>query len=155
MGSSQVNSDCEFCFFFPKPLSYAWNMRCLLMMYAPVGATIITEANKSHASGSRVLSMGLGEGVPLLQHYPETCRAYDLPLCDGSHPTSCPSGSSIQNPWQEAVPINIFSIGRILLSSEISHIWPLGKAESDLVCQILYSHEKWRSHFALLYSSLH
>lgn len=140
---------------FPHETSfYAWNIWYLLITYVAVGATVITKANESHASGSRALSIGLSKGVPCLKHCPETWGAYNLPLYSSSHCTSCLSGSSIQNPWQEAVPINIFSIGRILHSSEISHIWPLGKAESDLVCQILCSHEKWRSHFALLHSPL-
>lgn len=138
---------------FPHETSfYAWNIWYLLITYVAVGATVITKANESHASGSRALSIGLRKGVPCLKHCPETWGAYNLPLYSSSHCASCLSGSSIQNPWQEAVPINIFSIGRILHSSEISHIWPLGKAESDLVCQILCSHEKWRSHFALLHS---
>lgn len=121
----------------PQDFFYAWNIWYLLITYVAVGATVITKANESHASGSRVLSIGLRKGVPCLKHYPETWGAYNLPLCGSSHCTSCLSGSSIQNPWQEAVPINIFSIGRILHCSEISHIWPLGKAEFDLVCQIL------------------
>lgn len=105
---------------------------------------------RSHNNCWNKLISCLRKGVPHPQCYPKVCWDYGLPCCGSSHPTSCPSGSSIQNPWQQAVPINTFSIGRILRSSEISHIWPLGKAESDLVCQILYSHEKWRSHFALL-----
>lgn len=100
-----------------------------------------------------MLSIGLRKGFPCLKHYPETWGAYNLAFCGGSHCTSCLSGSSIQNPWQEAVPINIFSISRILHSTEIPHIWPLGKAESDLVCQILCSPKNEEaSHFALLHS---
>lgn len=138
----------------PQASFDAWNMWYLLITYVAMGATVITKADESYASGSRVLSIGLRKGVPCLMHYPETWGASNLPLCSSSHCTSCLSGSSIQNPWQEAVPINIFCIGRILQSSEILHIWPLGKAESDLVCQILCSHEKWKSHFALLHSPL-
>lgn len=91
------------------------------MAYAAVGAAMISEANKSHASGSTTISVGLGKGAHRLQPYPEMCRALGpLQPCSSSRRTSCLSGSSIQNPWQEAVPINIFAIGRVLLSPEIS-----------------------------------
>lgn len=91
------------------------------MAYAAVGAAMISEANKSHASGSTTISVGLRKGAHRLQPYPETCRALGpLQPCSSSRRTSCLSGSSIQNPWQEAVPINIFAIGRVLLSPEIS-----------------------------------
>lgn len=105
------------------------------MAFVAVGATIITEANKPHASRSVMISMGLRKGAHSLQLYLETCRALSL-----TTPLACQF--SIQNSWQKAVPINIFSIGSVLLFCEISHIWPLEKAEFDLVCQMLYSHEK-------------
>jgi len=94
---------------------------------------------------------GAQEESPQLAALP--CRAFaSLQSHRRSRHTSCLSGISIQNSWQKAVPINIFSIGSVLLLSEISHIWPLEKAEFDLVCQMLYSHEKWRSQFAQLFS---
>lgn len=112
-------------------------------IYVAEGATIITEANKPHASRSVMISMGLRKRAHSLQPYLETCRAFaSLQSHRRSRHTSCLSGISIQNSWQKAVPINIFSIGSVLLLSEISHIWPLEKAEFDLVCQMLYSHEK-------------